>query len=249
MEKEQLRGIRSLDSLLKEDAILTIGIYGVLILYCLKIIPFWGLQALMLIYVIRVFNLRHERAHLPSHTESKWTNRFSEWLEVYHTPYQEPFSEKRNKHMLHHRAHTGHTLREVQNNAHGLLDSSLVRALLSSIFYHEVMFILDIRRDHKISKERINSLFISTSMIALTIWLIGISNFMAFFLSYRLSSFVAWFSFSYILHIKSLYVADLGHRLPLVFKRGFELILGQGSVTAIFHHQFHHKRPSQFYKF
>lgn len=238
-----------MNALLGEDAILTAGVYGAFFAYCQGWMPFLPFQALMLLYVIRVFNLRHERAHLPLKNLPAWKARLSEWLEVYHTPYQEPFSEKRRKHILHHQAHAGPGAKEVPNNAHGYLDSSLFSGILSAVFYHELMFALDLARDRKLSPERARSLLTATAMIALTIHFAGWENFLAFFLAYRVSSFVAWFSFSYLLHVEPLYSNEIGPRLPQGFKRGFEKVLGQGSVTAIFYHQFHHRRPTQFYKF
>lgn len=249
MNQKNIRGIRSINSLMGEDAVLTAGIYGVFIAYCMERLPFLALQALMIIYVIRVFNLRHERSHLPLKNLPTWKARISELLEVYHTPYQEPFSEKRRKHIHHHRAHAGHSAKAMAENAHGYLDSSLVGGFLSAIFYHELMCVLDLARERGLSPERIRSLIVASGMIGLTILLAGPENFLAFFLAYRLSSFIAWFSFSYLLHTDSLYATELGHRLPHGFKRGFEQVFGQGSVTAIFHHQFHHRRPAQFYKF
>ena len=235
-----VRGLRSLRNLNIEDTILTVAIYGVFALYAAHMLSYGTMQGLMILYVIRVFNLRHEKAHLPA-------SRFSNVFEVFHTPYQEPFAEKRRKHLAHHRAHLRQ--REVVDNPHERLEDGFVKSLLSAALYHEIMFYLDVRRDRKISRERLISISRTTLLIALTIILAGAENFLAFFVAYRVASLIAWFSFSYLLHTRFFYETELGPRLPRTFKWAFEKVLGSGSVTAIFHHHFHHRRPNQFYRF
>jgi hypothetical protein len=243
--QKQIRLVRSLSALLTEDAILTSGAYLSFVAYCTNLLPYWAFQALIVIYVVRVFNLRHERAHLPFNSLSFAQRMVSELLEVFHTPYQEPFSEKRKKHLAHHQAHNGRTTAE---NAHAHLESTLWKALLSSLFYHELMLVLDLRTSG-VSRERLRGLLVSSAIISLTVALAGPAHFLAFFVAFRLASFATWFTFSYVLHIESFYAQEAGDRLPLFVRRAMERVLGSGSVTAIFYHRFHHRRPNHYYQF
>lgn len=246
----KIRNIRSVQSLLTEDFLLTAGAYLAFAAYSAGAISYAGLFALVLLYVIRVFNLRHERAHLPYNNLSPMLKRASAWLEVYHTPWQEPFAEKRRKHLLHHQGHSGkNTPASVIGNDHHHLEASFVHALFSSAFYHELMFFLDLRRERRISAERMQSFVISSLAIGITIAIGGWQNFLAFFVAFRVASLVTWFTFSYVLHIDELYQEEVGAHMPPALKQGIEYVLGQGSVTAIFYHQFHHRRPNQFYTF
>ncbi len=245
----ELRNIRSQKSLVSEDITLTAAAYLIFALFCLKLISFFFLQVALIVYVLRVFNLRHERAHLPPKSRSSKLSSLFDFIEMYHTPYQEPFLEKRRKHLVHHLAHLGRNKYSTLENPHRLIESSFFGALFSSLFYHEVMLATDLVRERRLSHTRVVSFVVSTLMIAATITLSGFQNFFAFFIAYRISSCIAWFSFSYVLHLDDLYKIEAGSFLPKKMKTAIEYVFGSGFVTAVFYHRFHHERPNQFIKF
>ena len=248
MSTERTRGTRRVTDLLLEDASFTLFAYVLLALYAREMISFLWLQAALVVYVIRVFNLRHERAHLPLRAERPWLYAVSNLLEVYHLPIQEPFSEKRTKHLMHHKAHSSAKAIGAAENPHALLDTSFWQAFFVSAFYHEVMFAMDLAAG-RITKQRIEMIAVSTAAIALTVWLVGWKAFLLFVLAYRVASFIAWFTFSYVLHTKPFYEKEIGPLLPRPFKKVTEWVLGSGTVTAIFYHRHHHTRPSVYFRF
>ena len=248
MSTERTRGTRHVTSLLLEDALFTVFAYVLLALYAKELISFFWMQAALIVYVIRVFNLRHERAHLPLRAERPWLFAVSNLLEVYHLPIQEPFSEKRMKHLMHHKAHSSAKDIGVAENPHALLDTRFLEAFFVSAFYHEVMFVMDLRAG-RFTKLRAAMIAVATLAIALTVSLVGWKAFLLFVLAYRVASFIAWFTFSYVLHTGPFYEKEIGPLLPGSFKKVTEWILGSGTVTAIFYHRHHHTRPSIYFRF
>lgn len=246
---ENFRSIRSMRSLLVEDVVYSVLVYVVLFLFSQNFVSYALMQALLIILVTRIFNIRHERTHLPLHTKNFGLFAISNLIEIFHTPWQEPFSEQRKKHILHHQDHSGKERLTLLENPHAAMEKGFVSSFLSATFYHEVMLTLDLVRDRKLSHFRVGMVLFTSFVIALTIFLVGWKSFLLFVLAYRIATMIAWFTFSYLLHLDGLYQKELGPSLPLWLRRFLEYAIGSGSVTAIFYHRYHHRRPTSYHRF
>ena len=243
---ENFRTIRSWNSLITEEIVLVLLAYGVFAAYAAEWISFWVMQSLMMVYMFRIFTLRHERSHSGILTTRKAL--LLNLLDFHHSPFQEPVNGGMSKHLDHHRAHLATRKFSLTENPHGYLDHSFFISLLSAIFYEEFMFILDARREGGLSHERRIQLVVSTFVLAFLFMIVNVKTMLLFFLAYRIALAATWFSFSYVLHLPFFYEKQLGEHLPQFMKTGIEWVFGSGFVTAVFYHRFHHAKPKTFYK-
>ncbi|MEM7645948.1 MAG: hypothetical protein AAF203_03470, partial [Pseudomonadota bacterium] len=102
-EKYQVRKIRSLLELNLVDTFYFLSIYTVFIFYSFGQLPLWALFLGVHVYIVRAFNLRHEKAHLPIGAKPSFWFRYSDIITMPYLPYGEPFLEKAKKHISHHR--------------------------------------------------------------------------------------------------------------------------------------------------
>ena len=261
------RKLRSLTSIFTEDLICTLIIYFIFGLFVMNYISFWILLISTLIYIIRVFTIRHERSHLKltRNLLEKRLDFLSNLICVHHHLFQEPYLEKRKKHLIHHSSHQRQS--NLVNNSTGVIPlnikdphslievGSWYKTLFYCLFYEETMLYADFKNnENSISKDRKIAILISTSLIILTIYFSGFINFILFSLAYRLSAALVWHFFSYILHHHAiekspLFDGRLAEKSPKIMHRLTEFIFGSSHVTVVFFHAFHHKKPSEYFDF
>lgn len=206
----------------------------------------------MHIYIIRVFNLRHEKAHLPLKKLKGFNSWFSDLITFPYLPYQEPFIEKAKSHIKHHRTHLPHNKKAYSelNDPHSLLEQkNTLKAFLSCLFYEEVMFVIHIINNRGLSKNRIMMLCYHLIIAPPLIYYFGFKKFLLIAVSYRLNMCIAWFVFSHILHTRFVYRSDFSRLFPHWVSVGVEMLLGSSGATAIMHHQYHHTHQNTFFNY
>lgn len=241
------RPMRSFESLTQEDVFLTALIYGFFALYCFNLISLAVFFMLTFIYVVRVFTIRHEKSHLGRKNQSGLWGVLTTYITFYHTPYQESFIGKRDKHLAHHRSHIQNRKSNFTEDPHQVLEGCWWISLCSAIFYEEVMLISELKKNPTLTKDRWQTLLTSVLVLTLTGLLAGLENLVVLILCYRLSMTIAWFYFSYFLHSEPIYsnISKLGDMTPAWIKSSIELILGSGHVTSTLYHKYHHENPNQ----
>ena len=232
-----------------EDVLLTLAAYALFVAWHAGWITYSIFLVGMIIAVFRVFNIRHERAHLPHSSHSKLRTFLTTVCWVFHTPYQEPYLDKRRKHLAHHKGHLIARPLTTAENPHELLEQkSFVKSIFTAIFYEEVMFYQDWKFNKGLSASRRQMIPIAT-LVIIGLWLVfGAVSMIGLILTYRLCMALAWFSFSKMLHLKLFYGEPLLERLPVSVSRGVELLLGSGAATALLAHEFHHRVPLKFHQ-
>lgn len=252
VEGFRLRKIRTLDQINFVDGLYFFFVYSSFLLFCFGFINFWLFFASVHIYIIRAFNLRHEKAHLPRRDFKGLNYWISDIMTLPYLPYQEPFHEKAIKHIAHHRSHLPKSKKSysVSEDPHSLLEQkNVIKAFLSCFFYEEIMFYLDLKKYKGFNKHR---LFISTLSIihsSLIIYFFGLPSLIALMVAYRINMTIAWFSFSYILHTKTVYNPLFSKKIHPYLVRAVEVLLGSGGATAIVYHSFHHTNQNHFIEF
>jgi hypothetical protein len=254
--RPQVRSIRSLNAMTIEDSVLTTLWYGLFALYCLQMISFGALFALTFVYIVRVFTIRHEKTHIGIKRYTGWMQFFTNYYSIFHTPYQEPVTEKQRKHLAHHSSHMKANLSKKSayvDDPHQILeDGPWYKALFFNFFYEETMFVLDWKRNSGLRSDRAKMLALSTVGIATMIVVAGLENFLVLFICYRFWMAQVWFLFSFVLHSEPYYSmsANLFHRVlsPQVL-RATEWIFGASNSTVVLFHKFHHDNPNKFYQF
>lgn len=238
-------------SLAMQDIGLTVMAYGLFAAFAADVISSWVFCLGFFIYTFRSFNIRHERAHVAQSASRRtsWLEVFSEYFQVFYLPYHEPYSGKRWKHLAHHKFHIakdGQHGSSLVNDPHRIFEQgSPLKAFLMSFLYEEVNLYFDIR-DRGISRERIMMTICGVVAIASTIYLAGMDKFLMLAICYRLSLTIAWFTFSYVMHIPAVYENQIGDVIPSIGLRICDLILGHGMATAVFYHSKHHMRPQEY---
>jgi fatty acid desaturase len=238
-------------SLAIQDIALTALAYLMFVGLSMQLIPGWLFFSFMFLYTFRSFNIRHEKAHTPSSTglKPKWLDTVSDYVQLFYLPYHEPYSGKRWKHLAHHRFHASPELNargDLADDPHRIFEiGSIGRALLTSFFYEEVNLYLDLKH-RGFSRDRVIAAVISFPIIAAMIYFGGWSNFLILAFSYRISLTIAWFTFSYVMHVPEIYDSRIGDYIPNAILRGFDLVLGHGISTAVFYHASHHSKPQEY---
>jgi hypothetical protein len=247
-DRFDLRGPRKMNSLFIEDAILTLLTYASFIAWHLSSISYITFQLLMIVLVFRVFNIRHEKAHLPQAFPSKSKAWLTSYCWVFHSPYQEPYADKRRKHLAHHKGYLSPRPLSTKENPHSLLEQdSFFQSFLTAVFYEEIMFYQDWKFHGGLSKARREMFFASSAALILLWMMFGWVSLLCLIASYRVCMALAWFSFSKLLHIEPFHSQPAIEQLPRPLIIGVELLLGSGAATALLAHEFHHRTPLKFH--
>lgn len=251
----KVRPLRSVQSITLEDVSLTVIWYGLFALYCLQWIPLSVLVSLTLVYVERVFTIRHEKSHLRNYSKHRWIGFLDNYFVIYHTPYQEPISQKQRKHLSHHKSNKleklGIAVSKTEDPHQVLEQGNLFKIILANTFYEEVMFYYDLKRSKKLDSSRLKMMIASILGITLTIYVVGWVNYCTLFFCYRTCMALVWFVFSYVLHRPIIYEKseNLFKKTPTWVYKMNEWILGSSNSTVVFFHKHHHENPQKYFRF
>ncbi len=243
-----MRKIRPTRELDRAELMNVFGLYAVMGVTASVGMP-WLAVLPFFVLTVRLFNVRHERAHAAVEDRG-FVSKLISFFSYYHTPYQEPFSAKRAKHLAHHFAHTRPDSRMAassKTNPHRLFETNpWWRAALATLFYEEVMAYWELRAGTIWTRERLATLIISSAVLMASYLVLGWQMTLTYALIYRVGAALAWFSFSYVLHLPRLYGTHALSWLRPLHKRIFDFVLGSGASTGVIFHRFHHDRPRDF---
>lgn len=230
-----------------ELLILHVPLFGLVAAFSFDYIT-WPLF-LLLFYSIamRIFIGNHDRYHADQRIRlPRFLEAISEGLAVVVTPWDEPYSSIRKKHLKHHATHTPGKSSKYDTKAdpHSVFENGgLMRVLFSCLFYEELQLYLDIR-DNNLTKSRLYRFLIYVPLQAVFILLFGWTKFFIVFLAMRIVGFTAWFVFSWVIHQPLIYKFGFSNKLPQWFKWAFAVLHGRRVTEGCLHHATHHAWPS-----
>ena len=219
---------------------INIFLYFWIYLYSTNIISSTLFSIIFYLVFSRVFILNHDRTHT---THSNYNRIFETIVEMFYVavvPWEEQYSSYKKKHLIHHRYHKkSANLNSYLKNPHLVFENGFILSFISSIFYSEIQFIIDIINE-KIDLIKILFLFWYSILISSYIYFFSFEKFLLIFLLVRFTGFLSWFVFSYVLHQEKIYGKNI-KQIILVFS---DIIFGKRMSRGTLLHKKHHENET-----
>jgi fatty acid desaturase len=202
----------------------------------------------LLFYLVdaRIFIGQHDRIHADrSKRFPRFADAFIEGLALCVTPWDEPYDSYLKKHLRHHTSHRPDSVPvfDTRNDPHSAFElGGFLQASVSCLFYEERQFLLDVR-NKKLTKSRLNRLFIYLPIQILFLVMFGWEKYLGVFIAARFVGFVSWFVFSWGIHRPYIYRFGFANQVPTPLRMMLLFTNGKRTMDGVLHHISHHAWP------
>lgn len=212
-------------------------LYMLIYLYSINLINSYIFAIVFYIIFSKVFVFNHDRTHTTNSNYNKFFETIVELTYVAVVPWEEQYNSYKKKHLIHHRFHkkSSDKLQNYRNNPHILFEKDLKTAFFSSLFYSEIQFFINIINKNITFKE-ILFIFWYSILISSYIFYFSFEKFILIFCLVRITGFLSWFVFSYILHHPYLYGKEIPKMISIVSDLAFGKRLSRGTLFHKKHH-------------